>query len=124
MAALKRQVNGHHYTDRAMQPIELAYALQGTPCFTKVAKYTTRVKDDPVSQLDKAIHCVELEEELTHSHGGYPVVYGVVFSWRLICEFTDDIDLRYALQAMYHGQYEYAKSYLEIVQYKLKADQQ
>ena len=56
MSALNKQVAGNHYKVQKIQPIELAYMLGQTPAFCKVCKYATRIKDDPVQQLNKALH--------------------------------------------------------------------
>lgn len=63
--AFDGQVGGTHYTDLAMQPLELAYVNLGYKafcgaCFVKVNKYTTRKKDNEVVQLKKARHILDL----------------------------------------------------------------
>ena len=65
--AFDNQVDGDHYTKMAMQPIELAYLVGGTPCFCKLAKYATRIKGERQINLDKAIHCIELERTLINA---------------------------------------------------------
>jgi hypothetical protein len=110
---LKRQAgDGTHYTDMKMQPLELAWRIKATPAFTKVAKYTTRVKDDPIEQMDKAIHCCEIEKELNNKYGCYQQTLEVLDSYLHISDFTDNITLQYALQAMYMRQYDVALRYL------------
>lgn len=64
MSALDIQIDGNHYKTLTIQPVELAMKLNATPLFCKVDKYLTRVKDDPVQQYKKAIHCVQLEIEM------------------------------------------------------------
>ena len=111
--ALQTQVGGTHYTDMQMQPIELAYLLNATPCFTKVAKYCSRKKDNMIQQTDKAIHCVKLEASLRQGDS-YPkksskeVLYTVA-------EFTDNVKLACALSSMYFGAYQLAETSLEML---------
>lgn len=64
MSATNSQVDGDHYKVMGVQPIELAYYLGASPCFCKLAKYLTRDKGDRLVNLRKALHCIELEEEL------------------------------------------------------------
>lgn len=59
---LTKQVDGNHYTEQLLQPIEAAYLLNATPCWTKLNKYLTRDKGNKLSNLNKALHCIELEE--------------------------------------------------------------
>ena len=108
MSALNKQVAGNHYKVQKIQPIELAYMLGQTPAFCKVCKYATRIKDDPVQQLNKALHCIELDEELKEYHHLY---YKVPFDVAedLIDQFTEDESLRLCLKAIHKGDYLDAK---------------
>jgi len=59
------QVGGSHYTDKAIQPLQRTLLNKGYEafsgaCYTKIDKYTTRVKDNEVEQLKKAKHVLEL----------------------------------------------------------------
>ena len=65
MSGLGTQIDGGHYTSMKMQPIELAYRLYGTPCFCKLAKYLTRDKGHKLTNLQKARHCITLEQDLS-----------------------------------------------------------
>lgn len=69
--ATKEQVDGNHYSKLNIQPLELAYSINASPCFNKLAKYITRDKDDKVTQFDKAIHCIRLEKELKSDKNTY-----------------------------------------------------
>ena len=62
--ALEVQIDGQHYKSQPIQPVELAYYVNGTPCFCKLAKYLTRDKGDKLVNLQKALHCIALEEAL------------------------------------------------------------
>lgn len=122
--ALDIQVDGDHYKKQKMQPIELAYLVGGTPCFTKLAKYITRDKGDRNINLDKAIHCIAIEEEISgkaydHVAARYPVV-----SWSsdkgqafmLIDIFSEDEDIRFALKYML--QRDYTRAIEHVVKFK------
>ena len=59
------QVGGSHYTEKAMQPLQLTLVNKGYnafsgACYTKINKYTTRAKDNEVEQLKKARHVLDL----------------------------------------------------------------
>ena len=59
------QVGGSHYTEKAMQPLQLTLLNKGYEafsgaCYTKINKYTTRAKDNEVEQLKKARHVLDL----------------------------------------------------------------
>jgi hypothetical protein len=66
-----RQVDGDHYCKLKIQPMMLAYSINASPCFHAVAKYITRDKDSVFVQLNKAMHCIELEEELMSAIAPY-----------------------------------------------------
>lgn len=105
--ALSKQVGGDHYKKQAIQPIELAYILNASPCFTKLAKYITRDKGDRNLDLEKTIHVIELEEGLScfeTEYGGREEDF--VNFW--INKFTDDLDIRSALLSMYFKDYQTA----------------
>jgi hypothetical protein len=108
MSALDKQVAGNHYKNQKIQPIELAYMLGQTPAFCKVAKYATRIKDDPIQQLNKALHCIELDEDLKeYKHLYRKAVYH--FAEDMIYKFTEDSLLRDVLISMHTGDYVEAK---------------
>lgn len=111
------QVDGNHYTNMKMQPVELAYKLYGTPCFCKLAKYLTRDKGDKLTNLKKALHCIQLEKDLTQ----YAIAYldkldgliAVEDAKGLIALFTDNNTYRITLLHMWLGNYESAVLSLE-----------
>lgn len=111
MSALDKQVAGNHYKNQKIQPIELAYMLGQTPAFCKVCKYATRIKDDPVQQLNKALHCIELDAELKQYHTAY-FKADVHFAKEKIKEFTEDNLLRKVLEHMHLGHYIQASRYM------------
>lgn len=118
MEASKMQVDGTHYTDMPMQPIELTYLIGGTPCFCKLAKYGSRIKhSDRTIDLNKAIHCIRLEQEFVSKNEKIFLKnyqqpssnsYDTELAMTLISIFTNDQDLRDALILMYIGEYEMA----------------
>ena len=61
----KGQHGGSHYTELGLQPLQICLANKGYEafsgsCYTKILKYTTRIKDDEVEQLKKARHVLDL----------------------------------------------------------------
>ena len=115
MAALDKQVGGNHYKDQKLQPIELAYMLGGTPCFCKVAKYCTRNKGDAYENIRKAIHCVELEQELSE----YKLLYNrhSIGHKHVISLFTEEEWLQRVITNMYVGKYNAA---IQLLRERLK----
>ena len=65
MTALRRQVGGSHYKDRAIQPVEYIHA-NGIGFFEgNVIKYVTRWREKAgVADLEKAKHYIDLLIEL------------------------------------------------------------
>jgi hypothetical protein len=66
---LDKQVGGNHYKDQGLQPFEITYANFGyegirASVYTKVNKYLTRAKGDHKENLEKAIHCLQIQLEL------------------------------------------------------------
>lgn len=66
---LDEQVGGTHYKDQGIQPFEITYANFGyegirASVYTKVNKYLTRTKGDHKENLEKAIHCLQIQLEL------------------------------------------------------------
>ena len=125
--ALENQVDGHHYTDMVMQPVELAYLVGGTPCFCKLAKYATRVKGDRQVNLDKAIHCIELEWTIRENYPDmvqekYPLLVSPAQLHQaamLVKFFTKDQDIQYALISMLNGDYSNAIRFIQDVKRKV-----
>ena len=113
MNALSRQIDGSHYKNMKLQPIKLGYMLGETPCFVKVAKYTTRIKDNPIIQLEKAKHCIELEIELKAYLDKYNKLC-IEEAQALIFQFTEDPTLRNVLFEMHKGRYEESLVYMNI----------
>lgn len=68
MSAFDTQIDGTHYKDKAIQPVQLAYAVFGGDTLAcKVSKYLTREKDGWESQIGKAQHCLEMFAEMVPS---------------------------------------------------------
>ncbi|QOI68016.1 hypothetical protein vecB_078 [Escherichia phage VEcB] len=111
--ALDIQIDGDHYKRMRMQPLELAYLIGATPCFTKLAKYACRNKGDRMINLNKAIHVIHIEKELSDKYynmlyEAYPNLKNPVkieLANQLIDLYTDDDLVRKALKAMYKGKY-------------------
>lgn len=115
--ALKSQVDGTHYSKLKIQPLELAYRLNASPCFTKLAKYITRDKDDKSVQFDKAIHCIRIEKDLISDDNLYGIEtsgYGLIdINGRTdITDFCNQFQfsdtMKLALLAMYAEEYDAA----------------
>jgi len=66
--ATNSQVDGKHYTELGVQPLEatfLNFGYEGlrASIYTKVGKYLTREKGTHRKDITKAIHCLELQLE-------------------------------------------------------------
>lgn len=109
--ALDTQIDGNHYKDQKMQPLELAYRVNGSPCFTKLAKYASRRKVDRLGDLKKAIHCIQLEKELSSitSNDYEKLRVNSNHFHYVLKQFTDDELLYEALASMYYGMYDSAE---------------
>jgi hypothetical protein len=65
MSALDKQVNGDHYKERAIQPVEFIHANDLGFCEGNVVKYVTRWRTKGgAADLEKAKHYLELLIEL------------------------------------------------------------
>lgn len=123
-SALEIQIDGQHYKNQKIQPIELAYKLGGTPAFCKLAKYLIREKNDKKVNLQKAYHCICLEEDLKF-WAGYHYEYEMVDSQiitdneTLITEFSNGVvEIEQALSEMFYRDYNKAKYWVN--QYALR----
>lgn len=115
-SALNFQYDGTHYIKMKMQPLELAYLLGASPCFTKVAKYITRKKGTHLVDLNKALTCIEIEEELTNKGVGlwyFEAYLEEDYVFEQIDKFTDVLIYRVILKDMYFGEYKKAKNILK-----------
>lgn len=71
MSAEEKQVGGDHYKKLKIQPMRYSMENNLNACQHTAIKYITRYKDkgDPIENLEKAIHTIELliqfEKELT-----------------------------------------------------------
>lgn len=114
-SALETQQGGNHYKTMKLQPVELGYKIGATPCFVKLAKYLTRNKNDKKENLEKAYHCICLEQELSEYTVFYADSSDIDFFGMqenegvLIDEFSDNVFIRDALVAMYGRNYKVAK---------------
>jgi hypothetical protein len=66
--ALNSQVGGDHYKNQGLQPFEITYANFGyqgvrASVYTKVNKYLTREKGEHRENIEKAIHCLQVQLE-------------------------------------------------------------
>lgn len=114
-SALETQQGGNHYKTMKLQPVELGYKIGATPCFVKLAKYLTRNKNDKKENLEKAFHCICLEEDLSEYTVFYPDNSDIEFVGlsehkdELIDKFSENVFIRNALAAMYDRNYKVAK---------------
>lgn len=90
--ALEQQVGGSHYKDMKMQPAELAYKVGGSPMFCKLAKYLTREKGDRNMNLEKALHCIALENEMIDLRCQNYKVYVTGYKSEEIKEFCNQFE--------------------------------
>ena len=60
------QMDGEHYKNKAIQPMEYIIANKLSFCLGNVVKYITRDKVNKVQDLLKAKHYIDLELELIH----------------------------------------------------------
>lgn len=130
--ALNTQIDGDHYKKQKIQPLELAYLIGATPCFTKLAKYITRDKGDKLINLDKAIHCVSIEAEIkenacTHLLHRYPalhVPHMLDQADMLIDLFSEDANIRTALKCMMRQEYVWTIEAVEAIKESLNGVEQ
>ena len=66
LSALESQVGGDHYKNQGVQPFEITYKNFGyeglqAAVYTKVNKYLTRDKGDHQENVEKAIHCLQIQ---------------------------------------------------------------
>lgn len=110
-SALDTQIDGSHYKTQKMQPLELAYRVNGSPCFTKLAKYASRRKVDRLGDLRKAIHCIQLEKELSllTSNDYEKIRVSTEYFHQVLKQFTEFGLLYEALAQMYFGNYNEAE---------------
>lgn len=141
---LTKQVDGHHYTDQYLQPVEAAYLLNAPPCWCKLDKYLTRVKGDKLTNLEKAIHCIEIEEHFEENFDSklanilgleedpWIALKGIQLSSigynnRVCNEFLEEVvnlctkdgNYQEALKAMYKMDYKTAKGFVKKSIYSL-----
>jgi hypothetical protein len=120
---LGSQIDGKHYTDQKLQPVQLAEMLGATPEFCKVSKYLTRQKNDKFVNIDKADHCIGLEEDLGVSFFKYPWYVITGWKWKFfkkpweihnyIVEFSGDVCVQQILHYVLTKQYDKAHSCVE-----------
>jgi hypothetical protein len=65
--ALQKQVNGSHYVDMAIQPMEYSMANNLDACQHTIVKYVSRFRNkNGIEDLKKAIHCIEMLMEFEY----------------------------------------------------------
>jgi hypothetical protein len=65
--ALDKQVDGNHYKDLAIQPMEYSFKNKLDPAQHTAIKYITRFRNkNGRRDLEKAIHCIEMLIELEY----------------------------------------------------------
>ena len=71
MSALDKQVDGNHYKDLPIQPVEYIYANALGYFEGNVVKYVSRWrKKNGIADLEKAKHYIDLLIELETRHAG------------------------------------------------------
>jgi hypothetical protein len=67
MSALDTQVDGSHYKDLAIQPMEYSFKNKLDPAQHTAIKYITRFREKGGKKdLEKAIHCIQMLMELEY----------------------------------------------------------
>ncbi len=107
MSALDTQIQGTHYKNVTLQPIEITYMLGASPAWCKLAKYLSRDKGDKKINLQKAVHCIQLDMELqycSYYHLSADVCDGNLFMiYDFANQFTEDDNFADALINLYSG---------------------
>ena len=102
MSAFSKQVGGHHYLGLKMQPLEFATLNQYDPSCFAILKYLTRARHDGMAHdLDKAIHFVQLRDELSERHGVRIPAYPTIPMSTYIRENKFDVTLGFALTTLH-----------------------
>ena len=66
-SALQTQIDGNHYKDLKIQPMEYSMANKLDACQHTAIKYITRFRDKGgIKDLDKAIHCIQMLKEFEY----------------------------------------------------------
>jgi hypothetical protein len=61
MSALDNQIDGSHYKDLVIQPMEYSMKNKLDACQHTAIKYITRFREKGgIKDLQKAIHCIEM----------------------------------------------------------------
>lgn len=63
MKAEKTQVGGNHYKNMAYQTARFGFDVMLTSLGTQIAKYLTRDKGSRIENLEKAYHCICLDQQ-------------------------------------------------------------
>lgn len=69
MKALEKQIGGTHYSEMAIQPVEYIYANNIDYWRGTAIAYLSRDKLDPLEDVKKAIHTLQLYVELVEKDG-------------------------------------------------------
>ena len=66
MSAFDTQIGGDHYSNLKIQPMVYSYLNKLDPVQHTIIKYVTRFRDkgDPLENLQKARHCIDMLIEL------------------------------------------------------------
>ena len=68
MSALEKQIDGDHYKDMKIQPVEFCRANNFGGLESSVVRYVSRhKKKNGRKDIEKAIHCLELILELDYA---------------------------------------------------------
>jgi hypothetical protein len=72
-SALDTQIGGGHYKKKGLQPFEMTFANYGydgiqAAVYTKINKYLLREKGTHREDINKAIHCLQIQLEFLDKH--------------------------------------------------------
>ena len=70
---LETQIGGDHYKNQGLQPFEITFANFGyfglrAAVYTKVNKYLKRDKETHREDIEKAIHCLQIQLQFLDQH--------------------------------------------------------
>jgi hypothetical protein len=119
--ATDNQVDGNHYSKLKIQPLQLAYSINASPCFTKLAKYITRDKGNKAEQMEKGLHVIDLEREIGNrdtlycwvmTRGGLRLVDAEEEIQEFSMQFENSDIIKDCLMSMFDWRYSEATNHL------------
>lgn len=110
---MKKQVGGNHYKNMKYQTAEFGFDVGLQSLGTQIAKYLTRDKGLKLQNLEKAYHCIELDQK-----------FDLNKHFKVIGEFALDVymeDDEYLLEK-YFSQFEDGQKLKSIMRQYMKAN--